>query len=771
MILSIQQKHVWKILITSLIKQNCRQRWQNFSSSNRGHEVRFQFSNSRLLKISTGKLAKLADGSAVCTIGDTNVMVTAVGISPTKVGGSAGFVPLTVDFRQKAAAAGRIPMHHLRRETGISEKEILTSRIIDRSIRPLFPRGLVGETQIICNILSLDGQNDPDILAINAASAALAISDIPWNGPIGAVRVALDQNYDVITNPTRKEMNDARMNLVLAVTETGNVLMMEAFANEPVLEQHLIKSISKAIRESKIIIQNIRQLQKEIGKPKRCVEEIPMPNEQHFQAIRMLAEQRILDVFSNHSHDKFSRDQALKEISGQVMTTLNEEFADDTSQLLQDAFTTVIKQIYAQMVQKTGIRCDGRTVDELRPIHCEVDLFRPVHGSALFQRGQTQVLCTTTIDSQDSTWRADNISALINGIKEKNFMLHYEFPKYATNEIGRSGIVGRREIGHGALAERALRPIIPNDSPTTRDFTIRLLCEVLESNGSSSMASVCAGSLALLDAGIEISAPASGVAIGLLKSPKIGNDENQEQEHIILTDISGLEDFFGEMDFKIAGTRKAFTALQMDCKLEEGISFKILYEAIQKSNQARSHILNIMNNVIMEPRKKPKETMPMVERIQVPINLRSKFLGVGWSQAKKLMAETGVSISQDLEDIDKFNIFSPNESAMNEAKELIEKILHEPNVPELEFGAIYQCKVVEINDNGIMVQLHPAMKPVFLHLSQLDLRKVDHPSALDIDVGSQISVKYFGRDPVSGQIRISRKVLQALESQVKNFIK
>ncbi|XP_075680844.1 polyribonucleotide nucleotidyltransferase 1 isoform X1 [Dermatophagoides pteronyssinus] len=763
-----RQKNVWKILIKSLIKNDYRQ-WRNFAS-NRGNEVRFQFSNSRLLKISTGKLAKLADGCAVCTVGDTNVMVTVVGKSPNKSGtGFTGFVPLTVDFRQKAAAAGRIPMHHLRREIGVTEREILTSRIIDRSIRPLFPRGLTGETQVVCNMLSLDGQNDPDILAINAASAALAISDIPWNGPIGAVCVALDQNNDVVTNPTRKEMNNARMNLILTVNEAGNVLMMEAFANEPVLEQYLIKSISKAIREAKLIIQNIRQLQKEVGKPKRSVEEIPMPGQQHFDAIRMLAEQRILDVFSNHSHDKFSRDQALFDIRQQVMSTLTEEFTDDSTNLLQDAFSTVIKQIYAQMVQKTGIRCDGRSVDEIRPIHCEVDLFRPVHGSALFQRGQTQVLCTTTIDSQDSTWRADNISALTQGIKEKNFMLHYEFPQYATNEIGRSGNVGRREIGHGALAERALRPIIPNDSVTTNDFTIRLLCEVLESNGSSSMASVCAGSLALLDAGIEISSPASGVAIGLLKPPK--NENNEEQENIILTDISGLEDYFGEMDFKIAGTRKAFTALQLDCKLEEGLSFKILYEAIQKSNQARSHILNIMNDVIMEPRKKSKETMPMVEQIQVPINKRSKFLGVGWSKAKKLMAETGVSINQDLEDIDKFTIFAPNEAAMNEAKEWIEKVLREPNIPELEFGAIYQCKVVEIKDNGIMIQLHPAMKPVFLHLSQLDLRKIDHPSALDIDVGSQISVKYFGRDPVSGQIRVSRKVLQALESQVKNFIK
>lgn len=496
----------------------------------------------------------MADGCAVVSVGDTNVMVVAV--SRNKPSNGLGFMPMTVDYRQKAAAAGRIPTHHLRREMGLSEKEILTSRIIDRSLRPLFPKGYTNETQIVCNLLSLDGQNDPDILAINAASAALALSDIPWNGPIGAVRVALDENNDVITNPTRKESNEAKMNLVISVNELGNIMMMEAFANEPVLEQNLVKAISKAIKECKIIINHIKLLQADVGKTKRPLEETSQ-NEAVVEAIRTLAYTRILDVFSNHSHDKASRDQALTEVRLDVFEKLKEEekkedgtgFSADSGQL-NDAFSAVVRSTYSEMVLRTGIRCDGRGLEELRPITCEVDLFKPVHGSALFQRGQTQVLCTATLDSLDSTWRADPVSAVTAGIKEKNFMLHYDFPQYAVNDISKSSGLSRRDVGHGALAERALRPVVPVGS----QFTTRLLCEVLESNGSSSMASVCAGSLALMDAGVEIAAPAAGVAIGLLQ---------HGDQYRVLTDISGLEDYFGDMDFKIAGTKKAFTALQV----------------------------------------------------------------------------------------------------------------------------------------------------------------------------------------------------------------
>lgn len=497
------------------------------------------------MKISTGKLAKLADGSAVATFGDTNVMATVVG--KNRQTNNLGFVPLTVDYRQKSAAAGRIPTHHLRREIGITEKEILTSRLIDRSIRPLFPKYFNWETQVVCNLLSLDGQNDPDVLAINATSAALALSDIPWNGPIGAVRVSLNENFDLIFNPTRKEMYSAKLNLIISTNESGNIIMLEAFANEPILEQHLIKVINKAIQECKIIIEKIKQIQKYHGKEKRTFEEISANYDKYTDIIRTLAYSRIWRVFVDRQ-DKILRDQSLNDIKQDLINSSLEEF-DNNLSLLNETFYLVVKEIHSDFIIKTGLRSDGRTVDQLRPIFCEVDLFKPVHGSALFQRGQTQVLCTATLDSLDSVYRTDHIAALTQEPKEKNFMLHYEFPQFATNDIGRS-TVGRREIGHGALAERALKPVIPTES----NFTTRLLCEVLESNGSSSMASVCAGSLALLDAGINITEPVAGIAIGLI---------NKCDQNILLTDITGFEDYFGEMDLKIAGTKKAFTALQV----------------------------------------------------------------------------------------------------------------------------------------------------------------------------------------------------------------
>jgi len=461
-------------------------------------------------------------------------------------------------------------------------------------------------------------------------------------------------------------------------------------------------------------------------------------------------------VFTNYEHNKLSRDQELEAIRQDAMEKLKENFTEESYSLLSDAYHNVLKNIYAELVVQTEKRCDGRLLTELRPISCEINLFKPLHGSALFQRGQTQVMCTVSFDSLDAAWRSDPISVITGGIKEKNFMLHYEFPQYATNDIGRN-VVGRREIGHGALAEKAIRPVVPHEFP----FTMRLSCEVLESNGSSSMASVCAGSLALMDAGVNIASPTAGVAMGLIKSG---------EEFRVLTDISGIEDYFGEMDFKIAGTKKAFTALQLDCKLVEGLPFVLLIEAIQNSAVAKNEILNIMNNTIREPRKEPKENRPISHKLEIPIHKRAKFLGYGGSNIKKLTSDIGVHITQDTEDVNNFILFAPNQSALNEALEVINKLLVDSNEPVLEFGAVYTAKIVEIRENGILVQLYPTMTPTLLHVSQLDIRKVSHPSALGLEVGQEIQVKYFGRDPTSGHIRLSRKVLQSTESYKRNLI-
>ncbi|XP_015121902.1 polyribonucleotide nucleotidyltransferase 1, mitochondrial [Diachasma alloeum] len=704
------------------------------------------------LTISTGKLAKFADGCGVVTFGDTSVMATSV--SKTHAS-SNSFLPLVVDYRQKASAAGRIPTNFLRRELGPSEHEILTSRLIDRSLRPLFPDSYNFDTQIMCNILAIDGENDPDVLAINAASASLALSDIPWNGPVGAVRVGFIDN-EVLINPTRHEIQKSSLNLIIAAAGHNLVVMLDGCANA-ILDQDLKKAIKSGVKECQGIIAGISDLAKAHGKPKRSLEEAPRVSEELKTAVRSLSEIKLRDIFMDYSHDKISRDIAISNLRTNVLETMKSSVSDLDLPAIVDAFGMISKDIFRSLIFENDVRCDGRKLTDLRPISCQVDLFKPLHGSALFQRGQTQVLCTVTLDSLHSALKMDTITMLTSGIKEKNFFLHYEFPPYATKETGRTGPIGRREMGHGALAERGLRPVIPEDYP----FTVRLTSEVLESNGSSSMASVCGGSLALLDAGVPISTAAAGVAIGLVTK----YDGERIEDYRILTDLLGIEDYLGDMDFKIAGTKKGITALQADVKIP-GLPLKIVMESISRAKSAKDEILGKMNAVISSPRV-GKQNMPVNATIEVPVHQRGRFLGIGGSNLKKILVETGVSIHAQEENV--YTLFAPNETAMAEAKEMISKILVEEKAPELEFGGIYTAKVVEIRDSGVMVILYPNMHPALLHNSQLDQRSVVHPSALNIEVGQELQVKYFGRDPVSGSMRLSRKVLQTASGVTKNY--
>lgn len=718
------------------------------------HHTEVLLSNDQTLKLSAGRLAKFADGSAVAQIGDTSVMVTVV--SKHKPSSSASFLPLVVDYRQKAAAAGRIPTNFLRRELGPTEKEILTSRVIDRSLRPLFPAGYFYETQLVCSLLAVDGINDPDIVSLNAASAALSVSDVPWNGPIGAVRVGLIDG-DVVINPTRRQMTQSVLNLVVAGAEHNQVVMLEASADN-VLLQDFQKAIRCGVKETQLIIRQIKEFKSACGRPKRTVEKLFVPSAELIDAARLLAGIRVRDILSDANHDKISRDEALTAVKDDVIEKLQESFPGTESYLLNEAFTSVVKEAFRQQVLTKEQRFDGRSLTALRDISCQIDLFQPLHGSALFQRGQTQVLCTVAFDSLLSVLRSDPVSVITGGMKEKNFMLHYEFPSYATNEIGRSGPTGRRELGHGALAENALRPLVPKDFP----FTIRLTSEVLESNGSSSMASVCGGSLALMDAGVPISAAAAGVAVGLVTVP----DPERSYEladYRLLTDILGIEDYLGDMDFKMAGTKKGITALQADIKIP-GLPLKVVMEAIQQATEGKSEVLKIMNEVISKPRTLKKDNWPVSERLEVPVHQRARFVGLGGHNLKKLTAETGVQLSAI--DDTCFEMFAPNQDAMNEAKEMVEQFLKEEREPTLEFGAVYTAKIVEIRESGVMVTLYPTMTPTLLHISQLDQRKVSHPSVLGLEEGQEITVKYFGRDPVSGKMRLSRKVLQTPPSSV-----
>ncbi|XP_078129430.1 polyribonucleotide nucleotidyltransferase 1, mitochondrial [Sander vitreus] len=700
------------------------------------------------LEISSGRFARFADGSAVVKLGDTSVMVTAV--SRAKPAPSQ-FMPLVVDYRQKAAAAGRIPTNHLRRELGTTDNEILTSRLIDRSIRPLFPPGYFYDTQVLCNLLAVDGVNDPDVLAINAASAALALSDIPWHGPIGAVRVGMVDG-EMLINPTRAEMTSSSLNLIVAGAPCSQVVMIEASA-ENMLQQDFCHAVKVGVKHTQQIIQAIEQLAREQKVTKRTpvrVFSVPTDMVEH---VRQLASKKIYAVFTDYTHDKISRDEAINKVRLETEEDLKERFPQAEPFEVIESFNAVSKEIFRNLVLNEYKRCDGRELTALRNISCDVDLFKPLHGSALFQRGQTQVLCSVTFDSLESSIKADLITTALSGIKSKNFMLHYEFPPYATNEIGKMGGINRRELGHGALAEKALRPIIPKNFP----FTIRVTAEVLESNGSSSMASACGGSLALMDAGVPISSAVAGVAVGLIS--KANPEKPTEiQDYRLLTDILGIEDYLGDMDFKLAGTNKGITALQADVKIP-GLPLKVVMEAIQQATVAKREILSIMNKCTAKPRVTRKENGPVVENVRVPVSRRAHFVGPGGYNLRRLQAQTGVTISQV--DEETFSVFAPTPGAMNEAQDFISDICKDDQEQQLEFGAIYTATITEIRDIGVMVKLYPNMSAVLLHNSQLDHKRVKHPSALGLEVGQQIQVKYFGRDPTDGRMRLSRKVLQS----------
>ncbi|KAK1133224.1 hypothetical protein K0M31_014577 [Melipona bicolor] len=716
-----------------------------FMSSDAVESVNIKLSNDSTFTLSTGKYARFTSGSVVASMGNTSVMTTVV---RKNVPCDDTVIPLTVNYRQKASAIGRIPTNFLRREIGYTDHEILISRIIDRSLRPLFDPEYCYETQIVCNLLATDGINNPDVLCINAASAALSISDIPWTGPVAAVRVGLIDNAYVI-NPSKRELQQSKLNLVLSCLSKNLIVMIEGTANE-ILEPDLRKAIKVGAKECQTIIESITQLQKQIGKPKLEIVKHSESNNDVKTFVRNFAEDKLRTIFNCHSYDKISRDDAVSNLRNTMLKSITNRDSDFIKNATK-VFSEITKETFRSVIFETDKRCDGRNLDELRNIECQINLFEPLHGSAFFQRGQTQVLCTVTLDSIENSLKLDTMSMLSSGVKEKNFFLHYEFPPYAVNETGKLTGIDRREIGHGALAEKGLQAIIPKDYP----FTIRLTSEVLESNGSSSMASICGGSLALIDAGVPILSPVAGVAMGLISNP---TTQLTDEDYKILTDISGIEDHFGDMDFKIAGTKKGFTALQVDIKVP-GIPSKLAMKTIEKAHIAKNRIIAIMNTTLSSvPRNKEKTNKPVIDTIEIPAHQRGKFLGVGGINLKNIFYETGVNIYSD--DNITFSIFAPNQNAMDETKNMINEILEKKVEPVLTFGDIYTAKITEIRETGLMVILYPNMIPTLLPNSQLDQRKIHHPSVLGLNVGDEIKVKYFGRDPVNGHIRLSRKVLQ-----------
>ncbi|CAB4025946.1 polyribonucleotide nucleotidyltransferase 1, mitochondrial [Paramuricea clavata] len=525
--------------------------------------------NGRELMFDTKTLAQLADGAATVKFGHSSVLATVVS---SRKPVESDFVNLKVDYREKAAAMGFIPSNYKRKDLGPSEKEILTGRLIDRSVRSLFPKGYDNETQIICTLLAADGVNNPDVLGINAASASLCVSNIPWNGPVGAIRIG-DVDGELIINPTKQELQQSSLNLVVASTQ-HRVVMLEGSGKE-VTTSRMVEAIMKGHGECQSIISVLQELQNEVGKDKRVFSAIQTDPQELTQRVKVLSEDSIPNVFLDSTLTKLPRDQEIRKIQENVFEKVKEDFPDVDYQTFARIFNKIVKDIFRSNILTGLARCDGRSLDALRPISCDVDLFKPLHGSAVFKRGETQVFCTVTFDAAGPLIRSNRRDTTAGSEITKHFFLHYEFPPFSNNEIGLTAGNSRREIGHGSLAEKALAAVVPQSFP----FTIRLTSQVMMSNGSSSMASVCGGSMALMDAGVPISDAVAGVACGLVTSSDSDGDIG---EYKLITDILGIEDYLGDMDFKIAGTRNGITALQADFKIP-GLPLHIVEEAIYKA--------------------------------------------------------------------------------------------------------------------------------------------------------------------------------------------
>ena len=700
------------------------------------------------LELHSGQLARLADGCAVAKAGNTAVLST-VCRGRGKVP-STSFLPLTVDYRQKAAAAGRIPTNSLRRELGPSQAEILTSRMIDRSIRPMAATGFVEEVGINCNTMAV-GREDPEVLAINSASMALALSSLLWQGAVGAVRVGWVDG-GVIINPSRKVLSSSEVNLVVVGTSQGKSTMIEGEA-KCIEHVKFLECVRVGLEYCAEIARQIDMVGRKEGKAKEG-HRSKVPG-QIIGEMQKLAQWRLRSVFLDQSLDKLSRDKSIFNIREDIVTRSKITHPHWEASKVSEAFTEVSSEVMRGLIFDENIRVDGRGISDIRKISCQHNLYHSLHGSALFQRGQTQVLCTVAMDSLHSAVKLDPMSAITGGLKEKNFLLQYEFPSYATGEIGRGGPRGnRRELGHGALAEKALKQVLPDNML----FMVRLTSEVLESNGSSSMASVCGGSLALLDAGVKLRESVSGVAMGLVTR---GRDTR------VLTDIMGMEDYLGDMDFKLATSRSGVCAIQADVK-NSGIDYSTIKQAVEEGVNANHNILDIMEGCIAIP-VASKSCWPVSKNITIPAQKRGRFLGPAGLNVKRISAETGVHIYQEGEGV--WTLFAPSSDSMEEAEIMVDKLMKEEKAPELEFGSIYTVKILELLENGVMVELHPAMDSMFIHNNQLDNRIVSHSSDLGLLVGQDMRVKYFGREVSTGMVRLSKKILTMEASNAVRYLR
>jgi polyribonucleotide nucleotidyltransferase len=677
----------------------------------------------RQITLETGRMAKQANGAVVVRSGDSVVLVSACMSEEPKP--NAGFFPLTVDYREYTYAAGKIPGGFIKREGRPSEKEILTSRLIDRPVRPLFPEGFLNETQIIAMVLSADPEQDPNSLAVVGAGAALAISDIPFHHVLGGVRVGM-VNGQYIANPTYSEGRESKLNIIVAATE-GGIVMVEAGAQQA-SEQEVVGAIDFGHTCCKKIAAAIQELVAKVGKPKRVYEAKtldPVLSEQ----IATQAREALIDALNTEKYPKLESHDRVAAVKKQVLESLPDERKDEGKKI----FEALKERVFRDEMLKHHRRPDGRAFDQIRQITIETGVLPRTHGSALFTRGETQALVTLTLGTKDD---AQRIELLEPGEASKRFMLHYNFPPFSVGEVGFMRGPGRREIGHGALAERSLLPIIPPEA--VFPYTLRVVSDILESNGSSSMATVCGASLTLMDAGVPMPAHVGGVAMGLVK---------EGDEYAVLTDIAGAEDHYGDMDFKVAGTRQGITGLQMDIKVPN-VTAAIMTEALEQARRGRLYIIGKMEEAIPQPRANMSQYAPRIYTIHIPTDKIRDVIGPGGKVIRGIIEQTGVKI--DVEDDGTVHVSSADEAAANKALQIIGDI-----TAVAEVGKTYLGKVVRLVDFGAFVEIFPGTDGL-LHISEIAENRVREVRD-ELKEGDQILVKVLALE--GNKIKLSRKAV------------
>jgi polyribonucleotide nucleotidyltransferase len=689
------------------------------------HETKVELAGGKSISFETGQVARQAHGSVLVRTGETVVLATACANPEPREG--IDFFPLTVDYREYTYAGGRFPGGFIKREGRMTERETLTARQIDRPCRPLFPDGFHCETQVIAFVLSADSENDPDVAAINGASAALTLSDIPFHGPVAAARVGL-LNGAFVINPTYAEMRESLVNIMVVGT-ADHIVMVESGAKE-VKEETVVDAIEFAHTEIKKICAALSDLAKSAGKPKREVTP-PEFDQAYYDQLKAKIGERLADSLDTQKYPKAESYTRVRALKHELKDAIPEE-DEDARRKLSHYFEALCERYFRDRVTHQRKRPDSRAFDQVRQITIDLGVLPRTHGSAIFTRGETQALVTTTLGTTDDRQRLESFE----GESRKRFMLHYNFPPFSVGEVKFMRGAGRREIGHGALAERAISQMLPPEE--TWPYTMRVVSDILESNGSSSMASICGATLSMMDAGVPLKAPVAGIAMGLVKE---GDD------YAILTDIAGAEDHYGDMDFKVAGTREGITALQMDIKVM-GITSKIMREALEQARHARLHILDKMQEAIAAPRENISPYAPRIYTLQIPVDKIRDLIGPGGKVIRGIIEQTGVKI--DVEDSGRVNVASADEASAARALQIIGDI-----TATAEIGKTYLGKVVRLADFGAFVELFPGTDGL-LHISEVAEHRIADVRD-ELGEGDQILVKVLAVE--GNRIRLSRKAI------------